>query len=245
MAITFQNVLPDPNYNIGDAGQASTGDYGPGFKSVKLTSETKIAKNITNSGRVVRRYHGNHNWNIDITYNPMTRAEFEPVYNFLLERQHSLKPFFVSLPHLRTPQSTSFATHVGSNNITVPSLTASGTSTLLIGNCGDTGASQEEKEPKPGDLFTITDSNDVAHLKAYQVVRTERNTAGMFDGLQPGATQRKIAFIPPLTKEVSTSALVNFSAPLIRVIMNTDIQEYALNTEGLYQFSLKLREAQP
>ncbi len=98
--------------------------------------------------------------------------------------------------------------------------------------------------PKPGDLFTITDTSSIGHLKAYQIVQTQTNTT--YDGTQPGTTQRKIEFIPPLTKDVDASAsTINFQQPLIRVIMNKDIQEYALNTEGLYSFSLTLDEAQP
>jgi hypothetical protein len=31
---------------------------------------------------------------------------------------------------------------------------------------------------------------------------------------------------------------------LIRVTLASDVQEYSLNTEGLYSFSLKLEEAQ-
>ena len=96
MAITYQNTLPDPNNSISDAGAAS-GTAGPGYKSVQLTSKSNIMKNRTNSGRLITRSHGMHNWEVNITYNPMTRAQFEPIYNFLLERRGGLKPFFVGL----------------------------------------------------------------------------------------------------------------------------------------------------
>ena len=51
-------------------------------------------------------------WNIDIGYNPMTQAEFLPVYNFLLQRSGPLNPFYVSLPQYRVPQNSVFSTAI-------------------------------------------------------------------------------------------------------------------------------------
>jgi len=53
MAITYQNTLPDPNYQVGDDGGTS-GSTGPGFASVSLTSTSPIMKTRTNSGRMAR-----------------------------------------------------------------------------------------------------------------------------------------------------------------------------------------------
>ena len=81
---TFQNILPDPNNTIGDAGQVA-GSAGPGFASVKFTSEQPTLRDRTNSGRLLARAIVSHKWKINISYNPMTRAEFEPIYNFWLQ----------------------------------------------------------------------------------------------------------------------------------------------------------------
>jgi len=74
---SFQDVLPDPNNSIGNAGQA-TGSAGPGFASVKVTSEQPYMSTRTNSGRLLARAQAAHKWKINIKYNPMTRAEFVP-----------------------------------------------------------------------------------------------------------------------------------------------------------------------
>ena len=92
MTITYQNILPDPNNPIGQGGQ-NTGTVGPGFASVEFISKSPILKTRTNSGRMVARALAGHQWDISIGYNPMTRAEFEPVYNFLLNRRGGMKPF--------------------------------------------------------------------------------------------------------------------------------------------------------
>ena len=56
-----------------------------------------------------------HSWEIGLGYNPMTRLEFEPIYNFLLQRRGGLKPFFVSLPQYRVPQDSIFAAYALAN----------------------------------------------------------------------------------------------------------------------------------
>lgn len=237
--LNFQDILPDPNYGINDHGVGSSNIvYGPGFTSVQLSSETKVARNETNSGRLVTRTYGKHKWVVNITYNPMTREEFEPVYNFLLHRQSSLKPFFVSLPHLRQPRDATFAIYNGSNAIDTHGTHAAGLTNMLLD-----GFSAISGSPKPGDLFHIRDSLNTSHLKCYQVVRVE-DTNTYHGTVQPGATQRKIEFIPALTKQVNANSVIHFSQPLIRVVMKSDIQQYNLNTEGLYQFKLQLEEAQ-
>ena len=110
----FTNILPDPNNAIGESGQAG-GTAGPGYSSVKLASEHQMMNTRTNSGRLISREVSGHKWNIDISYNPMTRDEFEPIYSFLLQKRGSLTPFFVSLPQYKAPRDTTFATFVASN----------------------------------------------------------------------------------------------------------------------------------
>ena len=99
---SFLDILPDPTNPIGISGQAlatgSGGTNGPGFASVQFTSQAPIQMSRTNSGRVLTRAIAGHKWTIQIKYNPMTRDQFEPVFNFLLEKNGRLNPFFVKLP---------------------------------------------------------------------------------------------------------------------------------------------------
>ena len=111
----FQNILPDPNNSIGYAGQfgadttpSQDAKPGAGFASVDLSSEEKIMKTRTNSGRYISRAASNHMWKINIKYNPLTRLEFMPVYSFLMEKRGGLKSFYVSLPQYTVPQHITF-----------------------------------------------------------------------------------------------------------------------------------------
>lgn len=241
MAITYQNVLPDPNYAVGNDGGTS-GSVGPGFASVSLTSKSPMMKTRTNSGRMVARSLKAHQWDISITYNPMTRAEFEPVYNFILNRRGALKPFFVSLPQYRTPQDSSFS---GSVKIFAPSsspLVSGVTTNVKAGSTILPVDGVSAGNPTAGDLFTITDANDTNHKKTYRVTQVETSSSNQ-NGT-PSGTQRIIHCIPGLQKLTLNDADLNFTNPLIRVIA-TDVQEYSLNKEGLYTFSLKLEETLP
>jgi len=235
MAIDYQNVLPDPNYEIGsDGGDGTsgnaTGSNGPGFASVEVKSTSPIMRTRTNSGRIVARAIKSHLWNIDISYNPMTRTEFEPVYNFLINRRGSLKPFFVSLPQYRNPQDSNLAGTIKVDGAAIAGATSMKIDGITAGN------------PTPGDLFTVTDLSDSNHKKTYRVTQVETNTH--YSSVQPASDERIIHFMPGLQKATFNNADLVFTNPLVRVIA-TDVQEYALGNDGLYTFSLKLEEALP
>jgi len=289
MSIAYQTILPDPNNPIGNAGQ-NTGTDGPGYRSVQLTSNSKIMKTRTNSGRVVARAISGQHWELSISYNPLTRAEFEPIYNFLLNQRGGLKPFFVSLPQYRRPQNATFATYADPDNstpikvntvagkfilnnsykINVPGNTTftgigatdslaetvftalgvgSGNGTVLA-TAGSTslfidGLSSSSGDPSPGDMFTITDSNDSNHTKTYRITQVETNATGTYAGLpRPSVSERIIHFVPGLQKNTFNDSIINFHNPLMRVTLSSDVQQYSLDVQGLYTFSLKLEEAQ-
>lgn len=206
--MAIQNILPDPNNLINTAGLDS-GTASPGFASVKLSSNQPIMRDRTRSGRLVSRAVSYHLWNTDISYNPMTKSQFNPIYGFLLEKQGSLKPFFVELPQYRGQGVSSKTASSG----------LAGSTTLTVNNITDIEA---------GMMFNINDNTDSTHTKAYVITRASSTT---------------ITFTPGLQNAVTSGAAVNFTNPKIRVIQSGDVQEYSLNTNNLYSFSLKLEEA--
>jgi len=240
----FLNVLPDPNNPIGDGGQALTtgngGTVGPGYSTVQIESTSPTQVSTTNSGRVISRAIAGHIFGINITYNPMTRAQFEPVYNFLVQKSGRLKPFFVQLPQQYTSTNSAFATYVAGNTPTC-GVVAQGSEFMLQANHSGT----QSTNPEPGDMFTITDANDSLHTKSYRVTRVMTN-ATYHSGIhpQPTTVQRVIYFHPPLQRAISSSATINYNKPLFRVILKSDVQAYTLGTTNLYTFSLNLQEAQ-
>ena len=239
---TFLDLLPDPTNPIGISGQAlatsSGGTNGPGFASVQFSSEAPIQMSRTNSGRVVTRAIAGHKWTININYNPMTREQFEPVFNFLLEKNGRLNPFFVKLPQQASSRNAAFVS--ANPTITTATTGAAGSGFILQAGHNTTEATQ----PQPGDMFTITDTNDSLHTKAYRVTRVMGN--GTYNSAlhsQPTTAQRIVYFTPHLQRAVAQGATCDYT-PLIRVMQVADVQQYNLGTNNLYEFSLSLEECQ-
>lgn len=240
---TFQTILPDPTTAIAATGSAEGSIYGPGFASVKLTSDTPIMKDRTNSGRLITRAVAGHKWEIDINYNPMTRTQFEPISNFLLQQRGGLVPFFASLPQNKVSQNASFATLSATTNNSIAAVNsyAAGSSSMLITATGISNT----VHPEPGDLFSVLDSADYNHQKIYKVTRVETPADYHTGTGAPGSAQVRIHFVPGLQKILHGTAIVDFSNPLFRVVLRDSVQEYDLSTNNLYSFSLRLEEAQP
>jgi hypothetical protein len=255
----FQNILPDPNNKLNNSGAVNSasdaGAYGPGYSAVTFSSNQTVLRDRTNSGRLLARAKTGHTWKIKISYNPMTREEFEPVNTFLLQRRGALNPFFVSLPQYRLPRDTAFSSWVqesggSTNNLHVVtsaaanSTGAAGSTSLLLTASDYTVAT--DKTPLPGDLFTIDGTNS-NHKKTYQVTRVETNADYYLvnsSPTRPTTNQVRIHFTPALAKAVVAGDDLIFNDPKIKVIITGDVQEYALNTDNLYAFSLSLEEVQ-
>ena len=246
----FLDILPSPSFLIGNAGQDEDdggSQAGPGYASVKLNSISKTMRARTNSGRYTARSAAYQNWDISIAYNPMTRAQFMPIYTFILEKQGGLKSFYVSLPQHEQPQDSTFAGSTSINNsLKIVSTVAPGGTTAIITNASYNHTTQGK--PSPGDLFTLTDAADSNHKKAYMITRVEDS---VYYQSTPASTTTKalIHVTPRFAKTVATNATLNFSkngannGPLIKVVAK-DMQEYSLGTNNLYQFSLSLEEVQ-
>ena len=238
---SFIDTLPDPNNSTNDYGQPS-GTAGVGFKSIKFTSQAPVQVSRTNSGRVITRGIAGHKWSVNITYNPMTRDEFEPVFSFLLQQKGRLNPFYVQLPNQYTSRTTAFTNHVDSNTITNEFALTRGASYMVQ------DGHHASASPRPGDMFTITDNTDSLHTKAYRVTRVMTSAlywAGLTgNDIPTDNAERGIYFTPNLQRDVAAGKTIVYKNPKIRVILKNDIQEYSLGTNNLYTFSLNLEEAQ-
>lgn len=249
---SFSDLLPDPINKINNAGATDTsGKEGPGFAKIKFTSDNTTQVSRTISGRGVTASPSYHSWSFDISYNPMTRDEFDPIGAFLEMRRGRLNPFYVILPQHAKPKDATFATYATSNPnaITAYSQTNTGvTGTIPAGSptiVMSFGGSYTSGAPSPGDFFTIKDNNDVNHKKAYKVLRVEDNGTYQDGTTIPSASQRRIWTQPPMSRAVASGAIITFINPQFRVVQKGDTLEYDLDTDNLYQFSLSLEEILP
>jgi len=241
---SFTDRLPDPNWTIDTTGIGHASSYtaGPGFSAITLSSEAPVQVSQTNSGRIITRQIAGHKWGISITYNPMTRDQFEPVYSFLLQRKGRLNPFYVVLPNQKESRNSDFVTWLAANTnraIAVDGALNAGVEVMKQDGYSTTPATQ----PQPGDMFTITDSSDSLHTKIYRVTRIT-NEDNYLSGSVPADVERYIYFTPNLQRATSNDSTINYTNPQIRVILKNDVQEFSLGTNNLYTFSLNLEEAQ-
>ena len=191
----FLNTLPDPSNKIGDAGQAdSSGSAGPGFASVKFTSEQPSSISRTNSGRVISRAIVGQRWKIQISYNPMTREQFEPIYAFLQEKRGRLQPFFVILPQYSTSRDSTL-----NRTVTTNTAVSAGANHFVAAGFGSGNG-----ELKIGDMINFNDSNNSTHKKAYQITRVLTNSDYLTGGTQPSSSQRLYYVSPQIEKAVAS-----------------------------------------
>tara|TARA_B110000211_G_scaffold39677_1_gene40781 strand:+ start:5177 stop:5923 length:747 start_codon:yes stop_codon:yes gene_type:complete len=246
--MAFSTRLPDPAYKRHFSGQnegpSSAGDFGPGFASVKLTSDQKVMTSRTNSQRILAKAVAGQKWNIDIDYHPMTQAEFRPIDTFLQMKQGALTSFDVALPQYNTPTNAGWVTDLATKAFTAQAIQPAGATNVLIGGSGSyapNSTTAPTNIPLPGEVFTITDSSNSNHKKVYMITYVETNN--IFASTATGNNAHlRLGISPPLAKSVSSGATFNFLSPLFKVVMPTAIRSYSLNTDNLYKFSLKLEE---
>lgn len=220
--MAYSEILPNPSNKISSTGaQDNVNGEGPGYASVQVTGKFPVYRDQTNSGTHIARSAGTSTWEVSIEYNPMTRAEFAPIYAFLLEKQGGLKPFYVPLPQYNTFTTT----------LTAASGATTGATSIVI----DATTSY----PSPGDMFTFDEPSN--HTKAYKVTRVDSTTGT--GNTPPTSGQARLSFAPALRKTVTGNASLIFNAPKIKVIQK-DIIQYSLGTNNLYSFSLQLEEVQ-
>lgn len=213
--MAVQNTLPDPNNRISASGDDGSGSYGPGFSAVTVTSQQPIVMNRANSGLTFKSINKYQKFMVDIKYNKLTKAEFNVVYPFLLQRQASLESFFVELPQYGN-------TSAGSKTITVTSTVDAGSVELTLNNVTSLAVA---------DMFHITDPQDDTHVKTYKITKIVGSTVTITPPLQ-----RK------LDSTLSGTRQANFGTPKMRVcVPGSDIQ-YSVDAKGLYSFSVKLEE---
>jgi hypothetical protein len=220
------------------------GVVGRPFATIKLTDSQKIEQDRTMSGRVVTRSKEYARWMIDIKYNPMTREQFDPVYNFLMQKHGSHKPFYISLPQYAAPKDDSFALYVVDGSIGTPVSYTPGV-TVMDMEVGQWASNDQPGYdftglPKAGDIFTLDVRRDTLHRKAYMVTHVETHLT--YETL-PITSCARVHFTPRLVRHLPEFTEAEFHNPLFKVRMVRDIQEYSLNTENLYSFSLRLEEA--
>jgi hypothetical protein len=109
----------------------------PEFQAVNLKSTHNNLKSTTISGRTQVRTIGGQRWEFSAKYNPMTRAEFQPVFAFVTSQQGSLGTFTIVPPVVGSTSGTATGTALvnGSASVGATSVPVDGfTGTIKAGD---------------------------------------------------------------------------------------------------------------
>jgi hypothetical protein len=216
----FSDILPDPVNPMGQAGDFDPNAVAGGFASVRLSSVDSLMNTTVNSGRRTTTPASYHKWAIDLTYNPMTREEFQPIYAFLTFRRNIMKPFYLFLPNYNTQFNI---------DTTMFYDTPRGVPYAMVANT--VGGTQ------PPQIFNIG-----LETKIYMVTRAETRTDYMSEFPQPPVGQERYHITPSLIKDTSQGTALDFETPKFYVQQTGNVSEYSLGDKNLYSFSLKMEE---
>lgn len=123
----------------------------PEFQAINLESRHSNISSETISGRMQVRSLGSQRWSFTARYNPMTRAEFQPVYAYVISQQGMLGTFTITPPVIGSTSGTATGTMLANGNALI------GATTVTVD--GFTGTI------KAGDLVKFA-----SHTKVYMVL---------------------------------------------------------------------------
>lgn len=130
----------------------------PEFRAINVNSRHQNVFSETISGRTQVRTVGGQRWEFTARYNPMTRAEFQPVYAFVVSQQGRLGSFSITPPIISDTSGSATGTLAANGAHSI------GDSTITID--GITG------DIKAGDFIRFS-----GHTKVYMVI-ADRDGAG-------------------------------------------------------------------
>ena len=170
----------------------------PEFQAINLKSTHNNVKSTTVSGRVQVRSIGGQKWAFSAKYNPMTRAEFQPVFAFVTSQQGMLGTFGIVPP-------------------VIGSTSGSATGTALVNGSTSAGVTSVPVDGFTGDI-KAGDFVKFEHGKVYMVT-ADRDGAGDIS-IEPALisavsdnetmTYNGVSFTMRMTNDVQSYSLSQF-----------------------------------
>jgi len=170
----------------------------PEFQAINLKSTHNNVKSTTVSGRVQVRSIGGQKWAFSAKYNPMTRAEFQPVFAFVTSQQGMLGTFGIVPP-------------------VIGSTSGSATGTALVNGSTSAGVASVPVDGFTGDI-KAGDFVKFGHGKVYMVT-ADRDGAGDIS-IEPALisavsdnetmTYNGVSFTMRMTNDVQSYSLSQF-----------------------------------
>ena len=188
----------------------------PKFQSLAVSSNQSTFVSRSISGRRQSRQIGGQYWRLRASFPPMTRAQFAPVYAFVIAQRGRYESFSVIPAVISTGQG-------------------SPAGTPLVNGADQTGRT----------LVTNGWSNSIAIFKAGDYLKIAGNDKVYMvtaDVSSDGSGDATIAIEPALVASPADDAAITHSSVPFTVALRAGVQEFATGTTGLFQFEIDMEE---
>jgi hypothetical protein len=190
----------------------------PKASSISINSQQNTIISTTTSGRRQARQIDGQRFGIRVNFPTMSRSEFAPIIAFIMKQRSQLESFNYVVPTVSTLQGSAS---------TVISTTGSHAAGVTSINLTGMTASQSGIF-KAGDFIRFTGQN-----KVYMVIS---------DVSSNGSGVGTMTIEPPLRSSLSTGTVLIYSNVDFTVGLISDVQEFNVGTENLFNYQVDLIE---
>jgi hypothetical protein len=193
------------------------------FPTTPIANAIKIKNNQTTivstsiSGRRQARQLQNQRWEMTVSFPPMTRANFAPIFAFINSQRGRKESFTYTPPII----DDALGTETGS--VLVNGVHAVGDTTIAMDAFAGDGAGRF----KAGDYIKFA-----SHDKVYMVVSDVTSSSN-------AAT---VTIEPPLTTALADNSAVTYDSVPFTVALKNDAQEFQIGQDALFRYELDFIE---
>ena len=180
------------------------------------SNQTTIVSTAINGRRQARQLQ-NQRWSMTVSFPPMTRASFSPIFAFITAQRGRKESFTYTPPII----DDALGTETGS--VLVNGVHAVGDTTIAM----DAFAGDGDGRFKAGDFLKFA-----SHDKVYMVVSDVTSSSN-------AAT---VTIEPPLTTALTNDSAVTYDSVPFTVALKNDIQEFVIGQDALYRYELDFIE---
>lgn len=191
-----------------------------GFKTLNWQSNHNTLLTETISNKVFTRDLGGQYWSFTVASPPLTRADFGPIWSFIVQQKGGAESFYIAPPIISDTAGT-FADDSTGGNLVVASSASIGAGTVTVTPTGSGTLIA-------GDLIKFSNHDKVYMLKESVTLTNSVNA--------------NLSIFPNLIQAQGVSQTVITQNVEVKVILNNSIQTFNTNTTGYYSYEIDVRE---
>jgi len=187
--------------------------------NIKSNQTTIVSTSI--SGRRQARQLQNQRWEMQVSFPPMTRASFAPIFAFITAQKGRKESFTYTPPLI----DDALGTETGS--VLVNGVHAVGDTTIAMDAFTGTGSLDASGRFKAGDFIKFA-----SHDKVYMVV----------SDVTVSGNAATVTIEPPLTTALTDDSAVTYDSVPFTVALKNDVQEFRIGQDALFRYELDFIE---